>query len=555
MTYEVLARKWRPRIFSEMVGQEHVLQTLVNALDQDRLHHAYLFTGTRGVGKTSIARILAKSINCEKGVSSTPCGVCSACISIPEGRFLDLIEVDAASRTKVDDTRELLENVQYSPSTGRFKVYLIDEVHMLSTHSFNALLKTLEEPPAHVKFLFATTDPQKLPVTILSRCLQFNLKNISPEVIVEHLKYVLNKEKIKYEEPGLWFIARAADGSMRDALSLTDQAISYCSEELKKTDICNMLGSIDRTAINDLVLGLLDNDGSAVMSAVQKISDFSPDYSDALGEILSLFHKIAIAQTIPDALTNSDDDKEFILNIAERISSEDIQLYYQIALLGRRDLVLAPDPRVGFEMILIRMLAFYPDQSNIGERPEVPIGTINTADKITEKKIPKPALNKKEGIKAAVNETLEPEIIENKKDVEGSVEKVSLAEISSESWFKVHEDLPINGVLKNISSNLVLSKVDGASFSFVLDESESAFYDVSHEKKLALELSEFFKTIISVEIKIGAVASETPKNRHTRLKEEVKAKATKNLNSDPNVNEITNIFDGVLLKNTIKAID
>ena len=555
MTYEVLARKWRPRIFSEMAGQEHVLQTLVNALDQNRLHHAYLFTGTRGVGKTSLARILAKSINCEKGVSAIPCGECSACISISEGRFLDLIEVDAASRTKVEDTRELLENVQYSPSVGRFKVYLIDEVHMLSTHSFNALLKTLEEPPAHVKFLFATTDPRKLPVTILSRCLQFNLKNISPEVIVEHLKYVLDQEKIKYEEPGLWFLARAADGSMRDALSLTDQAISYCSEELKKTDICNMLGSIDRTAVNDLVLGLIENDGTAVMVAVQKISDFSPDYSDALAEILSLFHKITIAQTIPEALTNSDGDKEFILDIAKRLSPEDAQLFYQIALLGRRDLALAPEPRIGFEMILLRMLAFYPDHSNIDERPEMTTGIISPVDTITDKKISEPSANKKEKLQDSANDTVEPAILENKKDAKDCKEKVILTEVSSQSWFKVHEDLPINGVLKNISSNLILSKVDGVNLSFVLDESESAFYDVSHDEKLALVLSEYLKANISVEIKIGIVDSETPKNRQIRLEKEVKARATKNLNSDPNVNEITNMFDGVLLKNTIKAID
>ena len=269
MTYQVLARKWRPRIFSEMAGQEHVLRTLINALDQDRLHHAYLFTGTRGVGKTTIARILAKCLNCEQGVSSSPCETCSACISIAEGRFLDLIEVDAASRTKVDDTRELLENVQYAPSVGRFKVYLIDEVHMLSTHSFNALLKTLEEPPAHVKFLFATTDPQKLPVTILSRCLQFNLKNISPEIIVEHLKYILGKEKIIFEEPGLWSLARAADGSMRDALSLTDQAISYGGGKLTEFDISNMLGSIDLAVIAEITRGLVDRDGPGLMTSIQ----------------------------------------------------------------------------------------------------------------------------------------------------------------------------------------------------------------------------------------------------------------------------------------------
>jgi DNA polymerase-3 subunit gamma/tau len=291
------------------------------------------------------------------------------------------------------------------------------------------------------------------------------------------------------------------------------------------------------------------------MAAVQNISDFSPDYSDALAEILSLFHKITIAQTIPEALTNSDGDKELVLNIAKRLTPEDTQLFYQIALLGRRDLALAPEPRVGFEMILLRMLAFYPDQSNTDERPEKKIDIISPADTITEKKIREPSPNKKERLQADVNDTIEPEIFENKKDAKDCTEKVILTEVSSKNWFKVYEDLPINGVLKNISSNLVLSKVDGANLSFVLDESESAFYDESHDEKLALVLSQYLKTNISVEIKIGIVASETPKNRQIRLQEEVKARATKNLNSDPNVNEITNMFDGVLLKNTIKAID
>lgn len=360
MSYQVLARKWRPRIFSEMAGQEHVLRALINALDNDRLHHAYLFTGTRGVGKTTIARILAKCLNCEQGVSSIPCGECSACTSIAEGRFVDLIEVDAASRTKVEDTRELLDNVQYAPSVGRFKVYLIDEVHMLSTHSFNALLKTLEEPPPHVKFLLATTDPQKLPVTILSRCLQFNLKNLSPERIVEHLQHVLAEEQVPCEETGLWALARAADGSMRDALSLTDQAIAHGGGTLTEAEIGNMLGTIDLTAIADIARALVNNDGTEVLAVVQKMSEHAPDYSAALGDLLSVWHRVAIAQTVPDALDNRHGDYQLILELAKALSSEDVQLFYQIILLGRRDISLAPEPRVGFEMVMLRMLAFQP---------------------------------------------------------------------------------------------------------------------------------------------------------------------------------------------------
>jgi len=360
MSYQVLARKWRPRVFREMVGQEHVLQALINALDHNRLHHAYLFTGTRGVGKTTIARILAKCLNCETGVSSEPCGQCSSCREIAEGRFVDLIEVDAASRTKVEDTRELLENVQYAPTRGRYKVYLIDEVHMLSNSSFNALLKTLEEPPPHVKFLLATTDPQKLPMTILSRCLQFNLKNMNPERIVQHLKFVLNEELVPFEESALWHLGRAADGSMRDAMSLTDQAIAYGSGKITEAEVSTMLGTIDQTAVYDIVTALVSLDGRAVLAAVERMSEQAPDYASALAEMLAVLHRIAIAQALPEAVDNSHGDRDRIMQLAQQLPSEDVQLFYQTALLGRRDLPLAPDPRAGFEMVLLRMLAFKP---------------------------------------------------------------------------------------------------------------------------------------------------------------------------------------------------
>lgn len=361
MSYQVLARKWRPSIFREMVGQEHVLKALINALDHGRLHHAYLFTGTRGVGKTTIARILAKCLNCESGVSSEPCGQCSSCQEIAEGRFVDLIEVDAASRTKVEDTRELLENVQYSPTRGRFKVYLIDEVHMLSTHSFNALLKTLEEPPPHVKFLLATTDPQKLPATVLSRCLQFNLKNMTPERIVGHLANVLEKEMISFEEPALWLLGRSADGSMRDALSLTDQAIAFGSGKVLEQDVRNMLGTIDRSMVFDLMEALLAHDAAKLLDVIQVLSEHAPDYEGAMAELLTVLHRIAIAQAVPDALDNSQGDRDKLLALAQQMAAEDVQLFYQMGLIGRRDLSLAPDPRSGFEMALLRMLAFKPE--------------------------------------------------------------------------------------------------------------------------------------------------------------------------------------------------
>ncbi|OQX39109.1 MAG: hypothetical protein B0D91_02415 [Oceanospirillales bacterium LUC14_002_19_P2] len=361
MSYQVLARKWRPRTFKELVGQVHVLQALINALDSGRLHHAYLFTGTRGVGKTTIARILAKCLNCETGVTSEPCGQCSACQEIDEGRFVDLIEVDAASRTKVEDTRELLDNVQYAPTCGRFKIYLIDEVHMLSQHSFNALLKTLEEPPPHVKFLLATTDPQKLPITILSRCLQFSLKNMSPEKVVGHLQDVLDKEGIPYESSALWQLGRAADGSMRDALSLTDQAIAFCDNTITEQGVSAMLGTIDRSQVLNVVSALATGDASNVLSTVAGLAEHGPDYASVLADMLSVLHRVAIAQAVPDAVDNSQGDRENVLSLARQMTAEDVQLYYQSGLIGRRDLPLSPDPRTGFEVVMLRMLAFRPD--------------------------------------------------------------------------------------------------------------------------------------------------------------------------------------------------
>lgn len=361
MSYHVLARKYRPRCFQELVGQEVVARALSHALEQNRLHHAYLFTGTRGVGKTTIARILSRCLNCEEGISANPCGVCSTCREIDEGRFVDLIEVDAASRTKVEDTRELLDNVQYAPTRGRYKVYLIDEVHMLSGHSFNALLKTLEEPPPHVKFLLATTDPQKLPITILSRCLQFALKPMTPERVVGHLQHVLQAENIGFEDAALWLLARGAQGSMRDALSLTDQAIAFGHGSLTESDVRTLLGSIDRDLVFRVLDALLSQDAASVLSVVSGMADQSIDFAGAITELISVLHRLAVAQAVPDAIDNSEGDRDRLLAIAAALTAEDLQLYYQMALHGRRDLPLAVDARSGFEMTLLRMLSFRPD--------------------------------------------------------------------------------------------------------------------------------------------------------------------------------------------------
>ncbi len=362
MTYQVLARKWRPKSFADMVGQQHVVRALGNALDRDQLHHAYLFTGTRGVGKTTLARILAKSLNCERGLSSTPCGVCAACREIDGGRFVDLIEVDAASRTKVDQTRELLDNVPYAPACGRYKVYLIDEVHMFSNNSFNALLKTLEEPPPHVKFLLATTDPQKVPVTVLSRCLQLNLRRLLPEEIRARLQHVLEIEGIAHEPAALGLLARAADGSMRDGLSLLDQAIAYGGGQVVESEVREMLGTVAGDLTFDLLDALAAGDGGRLLSEVERIGALAPDFGELLKELLVLIHRLALFQQVPETIPADDPDRARFDDLARRIAPEDLQLYYQVALTGQPDLVLAPDPRSGFEMVLLRALAFRPGE-------------------------------------------------------------------------------------------------------------------------------------------------------------------------------------------------
>lgn len=381
--YQVLARKWRPKSFADMVGQQHVVQTLTNALIQQRLHHAYLFTGTRGVGKTTVARIIAKCLNCETGLTDKPCEQCSACVEINSGRFIDLIEVDAASRTKVEDTREMLDNVQYAPSKGRYKVYLIDEVHMLSGHSFNALLKTLEEPPPHVKFLLATTDPQKLPATVLSRCLQFHLKNLTIEQISQHLTYVLQQENISAEAAALLQLGRAADGSMRDALSLLDQAIAFGDGVVSLATVRSMLGSLCPTHLYSLIEALIQNNAQALFNGIQALAEQGADFAQALEELLGLFHQMALLQAIPTLNASLFADNETPRALAQQLTAEQLQLYYQIAVLGRRDLPFAPTPRSGFEMTLLRMLSFYPETAaNIGS-PATSASAASTGARIT----------------------------------------------------------------------------------------------------------------------------------------------------------------------------
>ena len=368
MSYQVLARKWRPVTFEQLVGQEHVSQALINGLDQDRLHHAFLFTGTRGVGKTTIARILAKCLNCEKGVSSRPCGECGSCVDLDDGRFVDMIEIDAASRTGVDDTRELLESVQYTPTRGRYKVYIIDEVHMLSTSSFNALLKTLEEPPPHVKFVLATTDPQKIPVTILSRCLRFNLRRLLPEQIGDYLRQLVKAEDIETEPETITVLSRAADGSMRDGLSLLDQAIAYGGGKLVLSDLEKMLGLVDHEHVASMIRALATGDAEKLLRIVQDLVSQSRDLETVLLNLAEVLHRVTLVQCVPDYRDPERSDWDTIVQLAELIPAEDAQLFYQIAIKGRAELGLAPDPRTGLEMTLLRMLAFRPAEA--GSAPQ-----------------------------------------------------------------------------------------------------------------------------------------------------------------------------------------
>ena len=380
MAYQVLARKWRPFNFSEMVGQEHVVKALTTALESERLHHAYLFTGTRGVGKTTVARLIAKSLNCDIGVTAEPCGRCASCAEIAEGRSVDVLEVDAASRTKVEDTRDLLDNVQYAPTRSRFKIYLIDEVHMLSNHSFNALLKTLEEPPEHVKFLLATTDPQKLPATVLSRCLQFNLKNMVPQQIIDHLRHVLAEESVSFDDESLALLARGAEGSMRDALSLTDQAIAHGSGKLAADEVRQMLGTVSRTKVFDLLDAIIANDVKLALAGVADIALHSPDYAGTLDELASVLHQISLAQAVPGSVDSTLPEHGRLTSLAQGMTADDAHLWWQMAVAAKRELYLASDPRAGLDMAVLRMIAFRPavvltDASEVppAKKPEPPV--------------------------------------------------------------------------------------------------------------------------------------------------------------------------------------
>jgi len=532
MSYVVLARKWRPKRFPEMVGQEHVLRALSNALDSGKVHHAFLFTGTRGVGKTTVARILAKSLNCEtNGVSSNPCGVCAACMEIDEGRFVDLIEVDAASRTKVDDTRDMLDNVQYAPTRGRYKVYLIDEVHMLSNHSFNALLKTLEEPPPHVKFLLATTDPQKLPVTVLSRCLQFSLKRLPAALIGERLKFIAAAENLPFEPAAIALLSRAAEGSMRDALSLMDQLIAFGGGAITEANARSMLGTIDRGHVGRLVEAVSRGDGAAMLAEVRDLDRDAPDYDRALIDLATLLQRIAIVQIVPEAAPQDEEfDAVLLTRLAQAISPEDAQLYYQIALAGRRDLNMAPEPRIGFEMTLLRMLAFRPDAA---AQPSKPVSIASTPSVAGV-----PPVSRTSPVAGTTP-------VAATSPVAGAsplLEAARLTSIDAANWPAVVEAAGLSGMVRQLALNCVPAGFEHNLLTLKLDQAASDRRTRPIEEKLVQGLSKYLGSDIRLAFETADSDLNSPARQRAQAEQERIARAASAFESDPAVKGLRERF-------------
>ncbi len=532
MAYQVLARKWRPQNFTQLVGQEHVSQSLCNALQHDRLHHAYLFTGTRGVGKTTVARILAKAMNCENLQSHNPCGECPVCKAFEEGRFLDLIEVDAASRTKVEDTRDLLDNAQYAPNQGKYKVYLIDEVHMLSGHSFNALLKTLEEPPPHVKFLLATTDPQKIPVTVLSRCLQFNLKRLLPEQIETQMSYILEQEGINAELAALTLLSRSADGSLRDGLSLLDQAISFGDGEVRLETVRQMLGTVAQHPIDDLLLALADNNAANLLQKIADVAELAPDFSEILQQILRMLHRVSLQQTI-SGFVDKEFDPEIIEQLAEKLLLEDVQLFYQIALMGQGDLDLAPDPRCGFEMVMLRMLTFKPEQNSQSKK-------VQDGNKLKKQSLNELAPKKAEHqIKPA--EIKEPSVQVNN---------------DSKNWAEIVVAMKLGGMTRELANNCVLEKIDDKVCHLILDPGHTQLMTPRAEEKLQTAIREYHGNPVKLTIKTEKKESVrvTPAQQVTQQNEDRQQAAVDSINEDENVQALKEQLGARVLPGSIEPI-
>ena len=540
MSYQVLARRWRPKTFSELVGQEHVVRALSNALDNDRLHHAYLFTGTRGVGKTTIARILSKSLNCETGVGSQPCGECSVCREVDEGRFVDLIEVDAASKTGVDDTRELLDNVPYAPVRGRYKVYLIDEVHMFSNHSFNALLKTLEEPPPHVKFLLATTDPQKVPVTVLSRCLQFGLNRLPVEQIEKQFEHILGAENIQADKEALYLIARAADGSMRDGLSLLDQAIAFGGGTVQLEPVRDMLGVVAADELPKMLADVHAGDGHAVVQSIQALAQAAPDFSALLKDLLALLHRLSLLKHAPDAWQSGWGDASALQSLADQLTPEDIQLYYQIGLVGQRDITLAPDMQSGFEMVLLRMMAFRPGAVSEATTPK-------TAP-VKKPAVPQPT-STSELVEAA--NTSEPK---TEPTLAPNQAPPPLKHVDLMDWHKVLPRLDINGMAAQLAENCMPIGQDGNVLTLSVAENFASMMGSSAEKRLLEALQRFAGNNLKLKLQSGQ-ASDTPAERAQVAAENRQQQAEHDVLNDPFVRGLQETFDAEVVAGSIRAIE
>ncbi len=540
MAYQVLARKWRPQTFSEIVGQEHVSQSLIHALQHDRLHHAYLFTGTRGVGKTTIARILAKAINCEQPVDCNPCGQCPVCLAFDQGRFMDLIEVDAASRTKVEDTRDLLDNVQYAPNLGRYKVYLIDEVHMLSGHSFNALLKTLEEPPAHVKFLLATTDPEKIPVTILSRCLQFNLKRLLPEQIERQMAFILQQENIDYEDKALKLLARAADGSMRDGLSLLDQAIVHGDGKVLFEAVLKMMGTVSGQSLNALLEAVAQNNGLKVLETIDAMANLTTDFADSLRQLIRMLHRIALTQQIPGRL-EYEFDADFIAKMAESLPAEDVQLFYQIGLKGQPELELAPDSRTGFEMILLRMLAF----------------TLKTGVETPAPSQAKPASRHTEPVKTATPEKHTPIAVKPSATTETAETKAEKAmekpiQEGEQDWQAMINAMGLRGLTRELANNCLFEKVENNACHLLLEDSHKNLLGGKSEEKLQKALQDYFGKPVKLKIRVEKTDKITPARKMQQEQEARQQAAVHAIDQDDNIQALKTEFDARVMPDSIE---
>ena len=537
-----LARKWRPKTFGELVGQEHVVRALTNALEQQRLHHAWLFTGTRGVGKTTLARIVAKALNCEQGVTAEPCGTCDSCVAIDAGRFVDVLELDAASNTQVDNMRELLDNAMYAPTSGRYKVYVIDEVHMLSRSAFNAMLKTLEEPPEHVKFVLATTDPQKVPVTVLSRCLQFNLKQIPAAQIRAQMRNIVDRESVEAQDTALALLARAAQGSMRDALSLLDQAIAHGAGKVEEAAVRDMLGAVDRTYLIEIVRALIARDGAALISQAERMAERSLSFDAALEELATLLHRLALAKTIPGSLAEDDPDREALMSLVEQIDAESLQLMYQIALLGRRDLGLAPDEYAGFTMSLLRMLTFFPSTDS-GEQPVTKTsGTGNAAPK----KAPAAKVTPRAKPEVATKPAATSPPVEAKPEA-----PTASAEISD--WRGLVGELKIGGMARMLADHCELKRFDGNVIELSVPEAHRHLSEPAYNEKLQSVLRERFGNRVRLKIEIGG-NGDTPAAQEDRENKEKLDRAIEAIDTDPFVRDLVENLDAKVRDDSIKPV-